>query len=58
MEDWMSGQIHEQLVQHPTAWYGRDLVNNSSWLVHLTPEDLAEIAAAVPGVKAHGLGAG
>jgi hypothetical protein len=58
MEDGMSGQIHEQLVQHPSAWYGRHLVNNPSWLVHLTPEDLAEIAAAVRGVKAHGLALG
>jgi hypothetical protein len=51
----MSGPIHDQQVQHPSAWYGRDLVNDPSWLVHLTPQDLAEIAAAVRAVNAHGL---
>jgi Taurine catabolism dioxygenase TauD, TfdA family len=43
------------LVQHPSAWYGKDLAQDGSWLVHLTPQDLAEIAAAVAGVKQHGL---
>ena len=51
----MSVQIHERLVQHPSAWYGRDLVNDPSWLVQVTPQDLAEIAAAVRGMKVHGL---
>ena len=54
----MSEQIHSEPVQHPSAWYGRDLANDPSWLVHLTQQDLAEIAAAVRGVKAHGLALG
>ena len=54
----MSGQIHSSPVQHPSAWYGRDLMNDPSWLVQLSPQDLAEIAAAVRGVKAHGLALG
>ncbi len=54
----MSQQIHSEPVRHPSAWYGRDLVNDPSWLVHLTQQDLAEIAAAVRGVKAHGLALG
>ena len=54
----MSEQIHSEQVQHPSAWYGRDLANDPSWLVHLTPQDLAEIDAAVRGVKAHGLALG
>src|ERR1700758_3025987 len=58
MEDRMSGQTHDQQVQHPCAWYGRELVNDLSWLIHLTQQDLAEIAAAVRGVKAHGLALG
>ena len=54
----MSEQIHSDPVQHPSAWYGRDLMNDPAWLVHLTQQDLAEIAAAVRGVKAHGLALG
>lgn len=53
----MSAQIHDKLVQHPSAWCGRHLVNDP-WLVHFTLQDLAEIAAAVRGVKAHGLALG
>jgi hypothetical protein len=58
MEGMMLGQIHSEQVQHPSAWYGRNLVNDPAWLVHLAPQDLAEIAAAVQGVKAHGLALG
>jgi len=54
----MSGPIHGEIVQHPSAWYGKDLVNDPSWLVSLTPQDLAEIGAAVRDVKAHGLALG
>ena len=43
----MTGQIHTEVVQHPSAWYGRDSKDCSAWLVHLTAQDLAEIAAAV-----------
>jgi hypothetical protein len=51
----MLGPVHMKPVQHPSAWYGKDLAGNGSWLVHLSPQDLSEIAAAVKGVKAHGL---
>jgi TfdA family taurine catabolism dioxygenase TauD len=51
----MTGQIHKQVVEHPSAWCGRDLVHDASWLVHLTPQDLDEISQAVRGVKAQGL---
>ena len=54
----MSGLIHTETVHHPSAWYGKDLLNDASWLVHLTPQDLAEIAAAVREVRAHGLALG
>lgn len=54
----MAEQIHRHLVEHPSAWYGRDLAHDPSWLVHLTQQDLDEIAAAVRGVKAHGLALG
>ncbi len=51
----MPGPVHDKLVQHPSAWYGKVLAKDSSWLVHLSPRDLAEIADAVRGVKAHNL---
>lgn len=51
----MVGPIHTTLVQHKSAWYGKDLADDLSWLVHLSQQDLAEIAAAVQGVRAHGL---
>jgi hypothetical protein len=51
----MSRSIHTQLVQHPSAWYGKDLATDRSWLVHLSPSDLAEIAAAVKTVNARRL---
>jgi hypothetical protein len=54
----MSAQIHRQPVQHPSAWYGKDLQNDVSWLVHFSPQDLDEIAAAVRGIEARGLGLG
>ena len=37
-------EILREIVNHPSAWYGRDLANDSSWIVHLEPAHLAEIA--------------
>jgi hypothetical protein len=54
----MAEQIHWEAVQHPSAWYGRDLTDDPLWLVHLTQQDLDEIAAAVRGVNAHRLALG
>lgn len=51
----MPAQILDSIVKHPSAWYGRDLVKDPSWLVQLSAHDLAEIAAAVDGVKKLGL---
>ena len=51
----MAGPIHTTLVQHKSAWYGKDLADDRSWLVHLSQQDLSEIAAAVKRVRARGL---
>lgn len=51
----MAGPIHTSRVNHPSAWYGKDLRGDTSWLVQLSADDRAEIAAAVKGVQAHGL---
>ena len=48
-------QILTDIVRHPSAWYGRDLAHDTSWIVHLEPRHLEEIAAAVASVKARGL---
>ena len=54
----MSEQIYRHAVTHPSAWLGRDLVNDPSWLVHLDEQDLADIAQAVRRVHAQGLSLG
>jgi hypothetical protein len=54
----MSQQIHSEIVNHPSAWYGRDLAGDQSWMIHLDDQDLREIAAAVRNVRAHGLSLG
>jgi len=51
----MAGPIHTTLVQHKSAWYGKDLADDRSWLAHLSPQDLSEIALAVRGVRANEL---
>jgi hypothetical protein len=50
--------ILDTIVRHPSAWYGRDLVSDGSWIVALAPRHLAEIAAALQSAKARGLGVG
>ncbi len=48
--------ILTEIVEHPSAWYGRNLINDPSWIVHLQPQHLEEIAAATRAVTARGLG--
>jgi hypothetical protein len=50
--------VHNALVQHPSAWYGKDLVSDPSWVVHLTPAHLAEIAVALAAARSRGLAVG
>jgi hypothetical protein len=54
----MAVQVHNEIVEHPSAWYGRDLTHDKSWLVYFTPQDLAEIAAGVNHVHKCGLSLG
>jgi hypothetical protein len=49
------GQILTETVHHPSAWYGRDLVGDGSWIVHLEPSHLEEIARAIADVGRRGL---
>ena len=48
-------EILTEIVRHPSAWYGRDLIDDTSWIVHLEPSHLAEIAAAMEQVSRRGL---
>jgi hypothetical protein len=48
-------EILTEIVRHPSAWHGRDLVDDLSWVVHLEPGHLAEIAAAMEQVSRRGL---
>ena len=50
--------VHNALVEHPSAWYGKDLAADPSWVVPLTPAHLAELAAALASAKSKGLGVG
>ena len=47
--------IVTDLIRHPSAWYGKDLATDGSWIVHLEPRHLEEIAAALATVKERGL---
>ena len=48
-------EILNEIVRDPSAWYGPDLANDTSWIVHLQPSHLAEIAAAMAQVSRRGL---
>jgi hypothetical protein len=51
----MSEQIQQQIVKHPSAWYGRELANDLVWIVYLDDNDRNEISNAVRTVRARGL---
>jgi hypothetical protein len=48
-------EILTEIVRHPSAWYGRDLIDDPSWIVPLTSAHLAEIATAVEQIRRRGL---
>ncbi len=51
-------EILNDLVHHSSAWYGKDLKADTSWIVHLTPQHIEELAAAIKQATATGLGVG
>jgi len=40
-------EVLDTIVKHSSAWYGKDLKADTSWIVHLAPRHLEEIAAAL-----------
>ncbi|MBL6618265.1 MAG: TauD/TfdA family dioxygenase [Reyranella sp.] len=48
-------EILNEIVRDSSAWYGPDLANDTSWIVHLQPSHLAEIGAAMEQVSRRGL---
>ncbi len=45
-------------ITGPAAWTRADFANDDAWLIHFTPEHIAEIDAALAMLKAKGLGLG
>jgi hypothetical protein len=43
------------LIRHPSAWYGKDLAHDTSWIVQLNPKQLDEIASALAVAKSRGV---
>ncbi|MGI9598313.1 MAG: TauD/TfdA family dioxygenase, partial [Acidimicrobiales bacterium] len=43
------------VVEGPTAWYGRDLQDDTSWIEELDPDDVAELLAALDRVERHSI---
>lgn len=51
----MSKNILRTVVQDATAWKRDDVQNDTTWIYHLTPEELEEIDQALRQVQAQGL---
>jgi hypothetical protein len=45
-----------QAYVHPSAWRGPELAARDDWIIHLTPDDVAEMETALAAVKARGIG--
>ena len=43
------------VIEGPDAWYGKDHVGTERHIYRLTPEDIAELDAAVAAVQAAGM---
>lgn len=44
--------IFSEIVTGPSAWVGANLIKDPSWIHEFTPGDLAELEAALAGIKA------
>lgn len=51
----MSEEIYQRIMNHPSAWYGRELAIDENWIVHLDDNDRNEISVAVQAARARGL---
>lgn len=47
--------IPDGKIDNPSLWRGDDLIRNEDWIVHLSPDMIAEIDDALEAVKARGL---
>ena len=47
--------IMTSIISHPSAWYGKDLARDTSWIVQLDRRQLDEIAAALAVAKSRGV---
>lgn len=44
-----------EFIDHPSAWLGSELARDTSWVYRFSPTDLAELDAALRGVRRRGL---
>jgi hypothetical protein len=49
-------EILREPVDHPCAWKGPDMARDQSWIRQFSHDEIAELDAALQGVKAKGLG--
>lgn len=49
-------QVRPQPYLHPSVWKGSDMRRRDDWIVRLDDEDVAELEAALVGVKSRSLG--
>ena len=42
-------------IEGPSAWYGANMRESDDWVYRLTPDDVAEVAAAAASVRRRGL---
>jgi hypothetical protein len=47
--------IMTSIISHPSAWYGKDLARDTSWIMQLDRRQLDEIAAALAVAKSRGV---
>lgn len=49
------GVIHKEKIQGPSAWKGKDLLKDDSWIYHWSDEAIAALESALAYVKQKGL---
>ena len=49
------GAIHTQEINTAANWRGVDLVNDTSWILHFSDQEISALDKAVDAVKTRGL---
>jgi hypothetical protein len=51
-------EIRRTPIEHPSAWRGADMADDTAWRIALGPTEIAEVERALAGVQRRGLRAG